>query len=194
MTPRKYHSELREAQTGATRDKILDALVEVLASGVDNLSVPAVAGRAGVSVGTVYRHFGDKSGLLEALVPYAGRRSGIAIDSLPETVEDFDDVVRRVFRHFEATDDLLRAALASSIGRDVRMRSTPERFEAMREPFRTVEPNLQPDQMDHIAKAALILTASDTYQQWKDRFGMGPDEAADEVMWVIRTLLRGAVT
>ncbi len=190
MTTRKYDSQLRDDQAAATRDRILDAVVEVLAEGVDTLSVPAVAERAGVSVGTIYRHFGDKAGLLKALIPHAGRRSGIEVESLPETMEEVDEIVRKVFHHFENTDDLTRAAFASRIGRDVRIQGTPERLDGMREAFRNVDPEIPPDQLEHLAKLAFVLTTSDVYLLWQDRLGLGPDEAADEVMWTIRTLIQ----
>lgn len=190
MTTRRYSSELRKAQAEATRSRILDALVEVLAEGVDTLSVPAVAERAGVSIGTVYRHFGDKAGLLNALIPHTRTRTGIEIDT-PESLEAMRDVVRQVFRHFESTDDLLRAALASRIGRDVRIQGSAERLELMKETFQQLRPGLDPQDLDHLAKLGLILTTSEVYQQWKDRLGMGPDEAADEVTWAITALMRG---
>lgn len=191
MTTRKYTSKLREDQARATRDRVLEAVVEVLAEGVETLSIPAVAEKANVSVGTVYRHFGDKAGLLKALIPHAGRRSGIEVVSPPETMDEVDEIVRKVFHHFENTDDLMRAAFASRIGRHVRIQETPERLQAMRETFRKVDPEIPPDQLEHLAKLAVVLTTSDVYLQWQDRLGLGPEEAADEVMWTIRTILRG---
>lgn len=192
MTSRKYESELRESQARATRDTILNAVVEVLAEGVDTLSIPAVAKRAGVSIGTVYRHFGDKAGLLKALVPYAGRRTGVEVpESLPENMTEVNEVVHKVFQHFEDTDDLARAAFASRIGRNVRIQGSAERLDMFRQVFSKVESELDSDQIEHLAKLGLILTTSEAYQQWKDRLGMTPEEAADEVMWAIRTVVRG---
>lgn len=188
---RNYKSDLREAQAKATRDRILDALVEVLAEGVDVFSIPAVAERAGVSVGTVYRHFGDKAGLLKALIPHAGRRTGVEVESIPESMEEVGEIVHKVFRHFESTDDLMRAAFATRIGRDLRVQGSSERLELLRKTFHNVEPGLEPEQLDHLAKLALILTTSEAFQQWTDRLGLSPDEAADEVMWAIRTVTRG---
>lgn len=188
---RNYKSDLREAQAKATRDRILDALVEVLAEGVDVFSIPAVAERAGVSVGTVYRHFGDKAGLLKALIPHAGRRTGVEVESIPESMEEVDEIVHKVFRHFESTDDLMRAAFATRIGRDLRVQGSSERLELLRKTFHNVEPELETEQLDHLAKLALILTTSEAFQQWTDRLGLSPDEAADEVMWAIRTVTRG---
>lgn len=191
MNKRTYTSELRKAQAEATRTKILDALVEVLAEGVDTLSVPAVAERAGVSVGTVYRHFGDKAGMLKALMPYTQTRSGIEIGSTPESLDEMRETVGQVFRHFENTDDLLRAAFASRIGREVRIKGSTERLQLMKEAFQQLEPGLESNQLDHMAKLVLILTTSEAYQQWKDRLGLSPEEAADEVLWAIETLIKG---
>lgn len=191
MNKRTYTSELRKAQAEATRTKILDALVEVLAEGVDTLSVPAVAERAGVSVGTVYRHFGDKAGMLKALMPYTQTRSGIEIGSTPESLDEMRETVGQVFRHFENTDDLLRAAFASRIGREVRIKGSTERLQLMKEAFQQLEPGLESNQLDHMAKLGLILTTSEAYQQWKDRLGLSPEEAADEVLWAIETLIKG---
>ncbi len=192
MTTRKYESELREAQALATRDTILDAVVEVLAEGVDTLAIPAVAERAGVSIGTVYRHFGDKAGLLRALIPYAGRRTGLEMESIPETMAELEAAVRRVFQHFEDTDDLMRAAFASRLGRSVRVDGSKERLELFRQTFRSVEPDLGPSDLEHVAKLGMVLTTSESYQQWKDRLGLTPDQVADEVMWAIRTVIGGA--
>lgn len=192
MSKRNYTSELRQEQAEATRTRILDALVEVLAEGVETLSVPAVAERAAVSVGTVYRHFGDKAGMLEALIPHTQSRTGIDIDSTPESYEEMRDAVSQVFRHFENTDDLLRAAFASRIGREVRIKGSAERIQLIRDMLQQLEPGLEPDQLDHIARLGLILTTSEAYQQWKDRLGFGPEEAADAVMWTIETLIKGA--
>lgn len=191
MNTRKYTSQLREQQAERTRERILDALVEVLADGVESLSMPAVAEQAGVSVGTIYRHFGDKAGLLEALYPHAGRRTGIEVDSIPQTLDEVDDVVRRVFQHFEGTDDLMRAAFASQIGREVRIGHTAERLEGMRQTFRATSPGISSDQLEHLARLMFILTTSDVYMQWKDRLGLAPEEAADEVMWALRAVIRG---
>lgn len=191
MASRTYNSELRTAQAAATRDRILDSVVEVLAEGVDTLSIPAVAERAGVSIGTVYRHFGDKAGLLKALVPYAGRRTGVDVDSIPQSLDEIDEVVHKVFRHFEETDDLMRAAFASRIGRDVRVQGSAERLETFRRAFAGVAPDLDPDQLDHVARLGLILTTSEAFQQWRDRLQLTPDQAADEVMWAIRAVIRG---
>ena len=64
---RTYSSALRDEQADATRTRILEALVRTMAAGIGGLSIPAVAREAGVSIPTIYRHFGSKHGLVEAL-------------------------------------------------------------------------------------------------------------------------------
>ena len=51
------------------RLRILEATIDLLeTSGLDGLSIRDVCERAGVKAPTVYHHFGDKDGLLEAVV------------------------------------------------------------------------------------------------------------------------------
>jgi AcrR family transcriptional regulator len=58
-----------------TAERIVDATVEELrVRGLRGLTVEGVAGRAGVSRITVYRHFGDRDGLLEHSLARETRR------------------------------------------------------------------------------------------------------------------------
>jgi AcrR family transcriptional regulator len=57
------------ADAAANRVRILEAAVRVLAErGAEGTSIDAVACAAGVGKGTVFRRFGDRSGLFEALL------------------------------------------------------------------------------------------------------------------------------
>ena len=68
------YNELRAAQAQATRARILEATVAVMARGVASVSIPAVAREAGVSVPTVYRHFATKRDLLTSVFPHVLHR------------------------------------------------------------------------------------------------------------------------
>lgn len=52
----------------ATRDRLLAAARSELVERQGVLEVESVAGRAGVSVGLIYRHFGSKAGLVGAVI------------------------------------------------------------------------------------------------------------------------------
>jgi AcrR family transcriptional regulator len=57
------------ADAAANRVRILEAAVRVLAErGAQGTSIDAVACRAGVGKGTIFRRFGDRSGLFQALL------------------------------------------------------------------------------------------------------------------------------
>src|SRR5688572_1155649 len=98
---RTYRSELRAEQAEETRGRILDAAGRVMATGVASLSVPAVAREAGVSVPTVYRHFGTKAELLAELYPHAARRAGLDGIPDPSTVSDVKSAVRAVIERLD---------------------------------------------------------------------------------------------
>ena len=57
----------------ANRQRIVEAAREVFARRGLDAEVREIAGRAGVGVGTLYRHFGSRDGLLAALVHQAGK-------------------------------------------------------------------------------------------------------------------------
>lgn len=58
----------KQERSRRTLDRLLDAAELALAEvGVEGATVPAIAGRAGMSVGVVYRRFRDKDALLRAV-------------------------------------------------------------------------------------------------------------------------------
>src|SRR5437879_8208086 len=66
LEPRKSPVQARSA---ASVDAILDATIQVLLSvGKERLTTTRVALRAGVSVGTLYQYFPNKSALLQAVL------------------------------------------------------------------------------------------------------------------------------
>jgi AcrR family transcriptional regulator len=66
-------------------DRILQAAQDVFAEGGFEASMEQVASRAGVGVGTLYRHFPQKESLVAAVMTMAGERSKqLALDVLAE--------------------------------------------------------------------------------------------------------------
>ncbi len=71
--------------TGAKREAILDAALELFVErGFHGTAVPAVADRAGVGAGTIYRYFASKEALVNALYQQAkGAISEHVLDDFP---------------------------------------------------------------------------------------------------------------
>src|SRR5919106_2976072 len=139
---RSYHSELRAEHAEETRGRILDAALRVAATGLASLSVPAVAREAGVSVPTVYRHFGTKADLFSEMYPHVARRAGFDGIPNPSTVSDVRDAVRAIIERLDSLDDLARAAMASPAAEQTRSATMAGRFQMIRRLGDTIEPRL----------------------------------------------------
>jgi AcrR family transcriptional regulator len=190
--PRPYESPLREGQAEATRERILEALIRIMARGLAEVSIPAVAQEAGVSIPTVYRHFASKKELFAALGPYAAQQAGLMLDNEPWTLEDEPQLVRTIYRRAEAIDSTLRAAMASQIGMEMRRQMMPRRLGMHRDAVARSLPDLTPDELERFARVLLLLHSSAVLRAFKDYFGASADEAAEDVIWATRTLLRGS--
>ncbi|MEO7664418.1 MAG: helix-turn-helix domain-containing protein [Candidatus Limnocylindrales bacterium] len=73
---RQYTQGRRAEKSAATKARILDAAV-ALVPDADRFQVEEIARRAGVSVPTLYSHFGSKGGLLSAIVGRVEREAGL---------------------------------------------------------------------------------------------------------------------
>lgn len=84
MTAREH--SLR-ADARRNREAVLDAASELFARRGDSVQMDEIAQRAGLGVGTLYRHFADKEALRAAII---GRRFE-AMTSLARTAEQIED-------------------------------------------------------------------------------------------------------
>jgi TetR/AcrR family transcriptional regulator, repressor for uid operon len=87
-----------EPPDDAISERVLDAaLALAAASGIRNLTMDDVARRAGVGRMTVYRRFGDKTRLVEALAIREGRRCLAELDAAARPEEPIADQVAEGF-------------------------------------------------------------------------------------------------
>jgi AcrR family transcriptional regulator len=186
---RTYHSQLRAEQAEETRARILDATIRVMARGIATLSVPDVAREAGVSVPTVYRHFGTKQALLAAVHPHLARRAGLGQVAEPESVEDFSEMVRSVFGRLMSLGGDARAAMTSPASEEARRTQMPARYAMSRRFAAGVMPAASEADRDRLARVLIILASSSSMRLWLDHLGSSVDEAADDVDWLLRTVL-----
>ncbi|MBW8881081.1 MAG: TetR/AcrR family transcriptional regulator [Asticcacaulis sp.] len=77
IDPRPYSSPKRDAAAAEKRQLVLDTAVRLLDEGSSLVSMDAVAKAAGVTRLTVYKQFGSRRGLLEAVFDENARRGGI---------------------------------------------------------------------------------------------------------------------
>lgn len=75
----------KQARAAATRERLLDVAGELLAEvGIERISTNLIAARAGVSPPALYRYFGDKYAVLEALGHRLMMRQNAVLDAWVE--------------------------------------------------------------------------------------------------------------
>ncbi|HSK94728.1 MAG TPA: helix-turn-helix domain-containing protein [Candidatus Angelobacter sp.] len=186
---RRYRSALREEQAEATRGRILDATIRVMARGLADVTMPTIAREASVSIPTVYRHFRTKRDLLAALQPHLQRRAGIDRIGPPSSIDDLRPTLADLIGRMEGLDDLTRAALASPAGDEVRRVHAPGRFRIVRSVADAVAPELSEAERDRLARLLVVLTSSSALRVWRDQFHRSVDEIADEIDQAVRAVI-----
>lgn len=118
--------EIAEARTDASLAAILRAAGEVLDEhGYDGLSTTAVAQRASVSTGTLYRYYSDKRALLRALFVHLQSMRAAAIGDIYDTFAKAQDW-RRSSEETVRTAYRLRLEQAGARSARRAMQSSPE--------------------------------------------------------------------
>ena len=191
---RPYRSELRTQQAQDTRARILDATVQVLARGLADVSIPAVAEEAGVSVPTVYRHFGSKRELFAAVFPHAVQAAGLHELPIPRTLDELRDGVVGIFERLDALDDVARAAVASPAAEQVRHASIPTRISMAEQLTSSIRPKLRKADRERINRLIVALTTSATLTMLRDHLGLTIDQAADDIDWIVRAAVAAATS
>lgn len=186
---RPYRSSLREQQADETRDRILDATIQVMAADAAGVSIPAIAREAGVSVPTIYRHFRNKTALMAAIHPYLGRRAGIGDLVKPATVPEFRQMVVQIFSRLSSLGGEARFAMSTPASDEARRLQMPERIAASRRFAATVMPRGTRVEQERLTRVLLILSSSAAMRMWLDHLGSSVDEAADDIDWVLRTAI-----
>jgi len=188
---RPYHSPLREEQARKTRDLILDALIELLADRrADDITTREIAERAGVSQPTVYRHFPDRTALLEGITARGGELVNESEGGF--AVENIDEIGPRIEWLFATSDRFAVEMRAEAL-----LNADPRRFaadtrrhsEELLDVVAATFPSL--DQRQHVQFAGLLrcLGSSQSWLRMREEFGVPGVEAGPLLHWAIDTLI-----
>lgn len=183
-----YQSQLRQEQMKRTREQILDGLIKTMASGIAELSIPAVAHEAGVSIPTVYRYFRTKRDLIEALGGYLGEKIGANATQLPRSPEELAAAVREMFIRSEGLDEVIRAASVSELGKEFRKDAMPVRMKIIEDALAPVATRFNETDWIRLRNIVLVLSSSAMIRAFIDYLDLSGAEAADTVTWAILTL------
>jgi AcrR family transcriptional regulator len=186
---RSYENSQRSRQAAATRDRILAAATEIV-HGLPpgdwrDLTVRAVARRAGVDESTVYRHFSTERNLRDAVLRSLVNEAGVKLEDL--RLENFGEVLGQTFAYLStfpasqtATSDPSFAAL------DERRRT------ALLTALAEAAPDWTEEQCTMAAAAVDAYWSVPVFERMINTWGLDSGQATRAVTWVI-DLIRAEV-
>jgi AcrR family transcriptional regulator len=192
MSPRTYRLGLRAETAEETRRRILDAAYELIAeAGFHPVTVEAVADRAGVTRVTVYRQFGSKRELLEAVNVHRLQQAQLnRLDEareLPDVVQALRQFLRESCRFMSEIGDTLQTSLEVArhepevahileIGYYGRRQQSLEHLAARLHKEQMLAPGWT---SRRVVDALLVLTSVETFQTLTQQRGKSVRRAAD---------------
>jgi AcrR family transcriptional regulator len=184
---RSYDSPLRRAQAAGTRDRILEAVSELVAAGaIGELTVPAVAARAGVTVRTVYRHFPTRTDMVDAMQKWALQRMGAL--TWPKDVNELLAFPVPLFEAFDRNRPLVEAQLGAA-GIAVRREGKERRVELLRGTLAEVLARCPADMQRGALGVIKHLLSASAWQALRDDVGLDGTQAGRAVTWAIGVLV-----
>ena len=186
---RAYVSPLRDQQAEATRLSIVEAVARVLARGVVELSVPAVAKEAGVSVATVYRHFPSKSDLVRGLAEHVGRFQGTGPNVDFRSLDEMEAIWLEVLRRRARLDPALRQATSSPEWNRLRAETRGDRLAAAARGLKPFLAHLSPRDRKRARDVVVLLMSSAGANAYELLVGGSPEEAAATLAWAARRII-----
>jgi AcrR family transcriptional regulator len=187
---KRIDTSTREEHAAVTQTRVLDALSTLLAErGIVRFTVAEVAERSGVSVATIYRHFGNREGLLRAATSRGLRDVGGATRTLSPST-DLPGFVRELYAHFVEIDGVLRVPGLVAQTRPARVQ---ERVRQTEQVVGTRIEGLDEWMRRRLTGLLLLLTSSAAYLHLVDTLELEPEEAADASSWAMETLIASAL-
>jgi AcrR family transcriptional regulator len=183
------YAERRAAMADETRTRILEACVEILGRGVAELSIPAVAKEAKVSVPTVYRNFPDKKTLVHETALYL-RKLRLPVEP-PESLDELPATIHRNYAYSTTLKESVRAALASEVIQEAKreLGETSQRRGKTERLLGNSIDKVPRSERDHAISMITVLCSSATLRAFREVTGATPDEAAETVIWTISRIL-----
>lgn len=187
---RRYASPHRERQAQQTRELILEALTERLGERTpDEITTRDLARAAGVSEGTVYRHFPDRlallGGLTERLHERTGRRPG---SRRIDTAEDLSRLARELMQALDANYAAARAEALFNADPRHFSAATMETTGRMRTALAVSFPSLDARELNELTAIVRSLLSAQSWLRMREEFGLDGAASGGAVAWALGAL------
>jgi AcrR family transcriptional regulator len=188
---RPYASELRSKQQELTRDRIMEAVADLLRQGrIHNFTVQDVARGAGVAYGSVYRHFPTREALLEELYEWLEQGAFKERPPFPDSMEGLAEWAAGFARMSEEHPDLTHAGTIAMTALRLVPRSQRGRDDALRELIARSAPHLSSREVRERAAIIRYLATSLAWVTLRNRCGLNGDEVVSAMTWALNALSR----
>lgn len=182
---RHYDNSKREAKAEATRQKIIDALIQqLIENNTPDFSVEEAAATAGVTTRTLFRHFSNKeemlAGVSEGILKLTGKIKE------PETPADFLQVFKNTYGLFQQHPDLIKATLLSDLGRGARSALAERRRKANMSALTPLVASLQDEEAKAVQAVLCNLITAETWLNVTTNFNLNSNNAYVVINWLLQ--------
>jgi len=188
-TVRTYSSPLRAEHAALTRDRIVDAAVELLSHGdSDDIAMQDVAKHAGVSVRTVYRNFATRDELFDGVVATLSQRIVNLFGARPSTSDEYVNSTADIVRAMSEVEPLYRALLATQAGRESHQRAAQQRRPEIAKAFAAELAGVGENETRLFSALIHLVTSTQAALFLMDYWNLDPDDAGRALQWLIRVV------
>jgi AcrR family transcriptional regulator len=182
---------LRAEQRELTRRTIVGAVLALLAEGsLDELSVPAVARRSGVSLATIYRYFPTRDDLVMAAAQEPQREAlATAIQSGEAGADELATFQRALWHEFASNLELLRHQVGSSAGREMREARIGQARAQLSRYLRPFGIEASTAEGERLISLLMLVSGSLALLELHDRQHLSVEASLETSLWAGRALI-----
>ena len=187
---RSYESAVRREQADKTRLALLDACEALLLEGpIEEVTLPKIAKRAGVTAPTAYRHFPDQEALMGAFMEHLRHRIGMGLAAVaavpPESVHAIPLVN---YASYERDAAVLRAVMMSPAYERVRLSRQVDRAGMALGAWAKDRGGIPDAQLREMLGAVYLMVTPAAWRWLRDTWSLDGEAAARAASWATRAL------
>jgi len=187
---RSYESALRREQADKTRLALLEACEALLLEGpVEEVTLPKIAKRAGVTAPTAYRHFPTQDALMAGFMEHLRHRIGMGHEAItavpPESVHAIPLVN---YASYEKAAPLLRAIMQSPAYDRVRLGRRVDRAGIAAAAWGDRRGEIPDDRFREMLGALYLLVTPAAWRWLRETWGLDGEAAARAASWATGAL------
>ncbi len=183
-------SSLREQHHGLTRQLILRSVAEQLGKeDLSDITVPAVAQAAGISVRTIYRHFPTREDLIAAAAEWIFGGLFFSEPGIPEKVDELAAHTAANLKSFDKYPNLGRALALTRAGNAVRSVRRQHRLEGLQRALKEVMGNLSAAEQRRAEAVFGYLSNVLAWVTMRDENAFSGEEIGKAIGWAMEVLI-----